>query len=366
MTITITKPILPNSSGYLGPSGITKLKQDGNFAQSHGYGHEEWNHRSDLSVELNGQRYKAFYLQSEDIYKKMDEGDLDWNDRFDIYMTNRQDSPQFIHARAIDSEYLSGEKKSLVRQQLSSFLEQAKDDTWGVRVVREAFDNNQAEFEQHWSFHMGESGPNWLCPIDKYEIFSTPIAIDVKKTLPDRDKFLVNYYNRYSELTENDVDALEAYIEQFQYSVNTILDGSEEPAPTTNPNSATSMAVVAVRKGQNIFRTRVLDNWDRSCAVTGVAIEAVLRASHIVPWRHSNHEEKYDPHNGLPLCASLDALFDRGLISFASTGEMLVADEITLNDRAILRIPQKLRHKPTKEMSHYLKKHRVASGLSTK
>jgi len=42
------------------------------------------------------------------------------------------------------------------------------------------------------------------------------------------------------------------------------------------------------------------------------------------PWRESTDEKRLDPTKGLPLVASLDALFDAGLISFEDSGRMLV------------------------------------------
>lgn len=41
------------------------------------------------------------------------------------------------------------------------------------------------------------------------------------------------------------------------------------------------------------------------------------QASHAKPWRTSSDQERLDPHNGLPLIATLGVLFDRGLIGFA-------------------------------------------------
>ena len=42
--------------------------------------------------------------------------------------------------------------------------------------------------------------------------------------------------------------------------------------------------MVRQRVGQNKFRDAMLDYWGGACAVTGVAIPEVLRASHAKPW----------------------------------------------------------------------------------
>ena len=54
-----------------------------------------------------------------------------------------------------------------------------------------------------------------------------------------------------------------------------------------------------------------------------------LRASHIKPWRVSTPYEKLDGNNGLLLSPHIDHLFDRGYISFAPNGSLLVAPQLT-------------------------------------
>ena len=61
------------------------------------------------------------------------------------------------------------------------------------------------------------------------------------------------------------------------------------------------------------------------CRVTGVDRLEHLRASHIKPWRHSIGNERLDGENGFLLTPSIDHLFDRGFISFADNGTLLVS-----------------------------------------
>lgn len=82
-------------------------------------------------------------------------------------------------------------------------------------------------------------------------------------------------------------------------------------------------AVIAARRGQGVFRANLDSRWG-GCAATGCTIRALLRASHIKPWRQSNNAERLDEHNGLLLAAHLDAAFDQGLISFAEDGCILI------------------------------------------
>src|SRR5687768_5164868 len=47
-------------------------------------------------------------------------------------------------------------------------------------------------------------------------------------------------------------------------------------------------AVVRQRVGQDLFREMLMEYWDSRCAVTGLAVPELLRASHAKPWKDSN------------------------------------------------------------------------------
>lgn len=88
------------------------------------------------------------------------------------------------------------------------------------------------------------------------------------------------------------------------------------------------------RIGQNVFRSALMDYWEKSCAVTGVKNPTLLRASHIVPWATcESDEERLNVHNGLLLIATLDAAFDAGLISFDDHGKIMISVNLSEKDR---------------------------------
>lgn len=88
--------------------------------------------------------------------------------------------------------------------------------------------------------------------------------------------------------------------------------------------------MVRQRVGQNKFREAMLDYWGGACAVTGVAIPEVLRASHAKPWAECETDaERLDVFNGFLLSANLDALFDRFLIGFDEQGALITAPVLT-------------------------------------
>ena len=64
---------------------------------------------------------------------------------------------------------------------------------------------------------------------------------------------------------------------------------------------------------------------EKRCRVTGVSDERHLRASQIKPWRFSADHEKLDGNNGLLLSPHIDHLFDRGYISFAADGLLMLS-----------------------------------------
>ena len=123
-------------------------------------------------------------------------------------------------------------------------------------------------------------------------------------------------------------------------------------------------ALIDARLGQGKFRKAVLQQWGQRCAVTSSAAEKAIRASHIRPWRESNNDERLDPNNGLPLIASLDALFDAGLISFEASGQMIVSSELSITERSIFGVVKSsLTKPPTPKMAAYLAYHRKKHGF---
>jgi hypothetical protein len=108
-------------------------------------------------------------------------------------------------------------------------------------------------------------------------------------------------------------------------------------------SETTRKALIDARLGMGDFRRALARRWKNACAVTGCTISEILRASHIKPWADSSNKERLDPANGLLLAAHIDALFDRGLISFADSGTMLLSPSLSTRDRTMFRLPARLR-----------------------
>lgn len=110
------------------------------------------------------------------------------------------------------------------------------------------------------------------------------------------------------------------------------------------PKTTDAERLVVQRVGQNLFRDGLLDLWEGRCAVTGLAVPALLRASHIKPWADCDTDaERLDVYNGLLLAPHLDAAFDSGFIAVADDGAIVVSDTLDGAARATLGLNQPLR-----------------------
>src|SRR3989344_2180988 len=81
-------------------------------------------------------------------------------------------------------------------------------------------------------------------------------------------------------------------------------------------------SLVKIRVNQNFFRKRVLSLYGYQCCITGIKEQALLTASHIVPWS-VDVNNRLNPRNGLCLNALHDRAFDRHL--------MWVEDDLTVH-----------------------------------
>ena len=144
-----------------------------------------------------------------------------------------------------------------------------------------------------------------------------------------------------------DIDALTALLRR---AAELSLSLPDQAALTFRERAAKALANVAdkgteverlvrQRVGQDVFREALLEYWGGACAVTDLDLPDVLRASHAKPWADcESDEERLDVFNGFLLAANLDALFDRGLITFDAVGRLVVAPQLSDEHRNSLRL----------------------------
>lgn len=72
--------------------------------------------------------------------------------------------------------------------------------------------------------------------------------------------------------------------------------------------------VIRQRVDQNAFRTMIMNNYNETCAITGINEKRLLIASHIIPWKDKENT-RLNPENGICLSSLYDKAFDSGLIT---------------------------------------------------
>ena len=128
--------------------------------------------------------------------------------------------------------------------------------------------------------------------------------------------------------------ALERFLEVLNRTPRPTENGESAPGsadldPDDDPVTESEVRRAA-RIGQAAFRQSLLDRDRGRCVLTGIEMPEILRASHIVPWRDATPRERLDPANGLLLAVHIDALFDRGLLSFRSDGTVLCSGVVSV------------------------------------
>ena len=114
---------------------------------------------------------------------------------------------------------------------------------------------------------------------------------------------------------------------------------------TANLPQGTEAQRLAVRRvGQDIFRRGLFEYWDGRCAITGLGVPELLRASHIKPWAACDTDaERLNVFNGLLLAAHLDAAFDAGFMTIAADGRVLPSNTLTPDARSALGLDRALK-----------------------
>jgi putative restriction endonuclease len=110
------------------------------------------------------------------------------------------------------------------------------------------------------------------------------------------------------------------------------------------PKTTEAERLVVQRVGQDVFRNGLIEFWEGRCAITGLAVTELLRASHIKPWADCETDaERLDVFNGLLLAPHLDAAFDRGFITVGDDGVVAVSEKLDDNPRRLLGLNETLR-----------------------
>lgn len=156
-----------------------------------------------------------------------------------------------------------------------------------------------------------------------------------------KDLLAVGEFTEFTEFTE---------FEEIEKDILEIQSAKELPETMKE-------ALVKARIGQGNFRKEVLKLYP-ACPVTGVSMPQLLIASHIKPWRECNNKERLDPNNGIMLAPHVDALFDKGYISFKIDGDVIILNNNVIECINKLKLDLNVRVKLTPQSDMYMKWHR--------
>lgn len=155
-----------------------------------------------------------------------------------------------------------------------------------------------------------------------------------------------------SRMNEQAVDSL------YDIQASLINEAEQQQIAAAPILQTEKTQLIKARIGQGLYRERLLKIEDK-CRITGATDTKFLIASHIKPWRMSDNQEKLDGNNGLLLSPHVDALFDKGWMSFKNNGEVIwAASKITDSTVAYWRLTQRLAGNFNSNQKQYLDFHR--------
>lgn len=211
------------------------------------------------------------------------------------------------------------------------------------------------------TIHLAAAGPagRWYLALDHHGIIEELGVPAVDVAGPGRARFafatLSALYGVLHRVYELGVSLPDAPLQEFELRAANL------------PRTTEAERLVVQRIGQDIFRDRLMDYWQRRCPLTGISDMALLRASHIVPWAECESDaERLDVHNGLLLSALWDAAFDRALVTFDDEGKPEFSSSLSEQARAELRwsSPIPLTDEHRRRLARHRERARTAGPVS--
>lgn len=361
MALFVQKPVFWNTNHYTAPSGVFATS---GYPKENGYGHEEWNNSPRLLLRRGNERYRVFHTEGFGAAPLIDNAGQTF-----VFMTASHNGVQQLVGIAGNAVGLFDDRLKLQREEIVQklALHDLWEEAWAVTKVRKLHEDDRHHFIRNWKQHLHWI-PNWICPDDYFWWFEEPVTLDAR-SITGKQK-LLGMFGSYTELDLALVSRIMEAIPQAQRGekwlrlMDAIQCSPAEPICAAERDELLEggepvtevITRVQARRGQGKFRQYLLEVWGGACAVTGLACTEVLRASHIKPWAEATAKQRLDSNNGLLLEANLDALFDRGLISFDERGEMLVSGRLASAHKEWLGVPRSLRF-VNSELAEYLAYH---------
>lgn len=155
----------------------------------------------------------------------------------------------------------------------------------------------------------------------------------------------------------SDMNIYQVEEEQLELAIGTIVQKERNTLiPVITETEAAARRKMRVANEQ--FKRLVAPHWNHKCALCGIELPELLRASHAKPWRECTAEERLDPYNGLLLCRNHDALYRNGFITFDGTGLIHISTRIPTINYAIYDIHSKMKVLREEQNKPYFRWHR--------
>lgn len=360
MALYLLKPILWNKAKYKGPSGV-KAAAD-SYPGKFGFGHEEWNNSDRMEFSENGQRYRVFHTEG---IKKAPVHEHQGT--VFVLMIASHDGIQQLVGVAGNAMYLGNDEYKNERRRIAKLLnlKNLREDVWKLPTVRKRFDDDWKKFSGSFSRDVNWV-PNWICPAGSFFWLDEPVTLDPKCITGSTA--LPRMFSGYQPLERVAANIVmnSVPIPQRTPAWHCVLDGmasaSDDPVAlpenTKDRRATARLTMINARIGQGSFRNELMMKWNNACAATGLTCPELLRASHVKPWAAASEIERLDPDNGLLLSAHLDALFDKGIISFDAYGKMLISPRLGPAEQKHFNLPNDLLKAPNLALRKYLAYHR--------
>jgi putative restriction endonuclease len=191
----------------------------------------------------------------------------------------------------------------------------------------------------------------WVMDIEVVEDFPEPVwmsGADVKRLFERNSTAPLGQFFKLPDLAVRELQTILPGHSAIEKALADLLSATETEPPAGSDQRDYAQRVIAIRRGQQGFRQRLLEAFDGSCCISGSRVEVVLEAAHIRPYRGVS---SHTAGNGLLLRADLHSLFDLGLLTVMPFGSVRVAPQLhgseyeQFDERQILR-PTDPSHKP--------------------
>ncbi|MFK4378479.1 putative restriction endonuclease [Bacillus sp. RC218] len=168
-----------------------------------------------------------------------------------------------------------------------------------------------------------------------------------------------NSFGEFVKLIEliSDSNIYEKKNEQLELSVDEVRR-TENNTLIPVISETESEVKATIRIGQQKFRKALMEQWNGKCALCGINLPELLRASHSKPWKDSTSMERLNSYNGVLLCCNHDALYDKGFITFDGQGRLHISPLIVETDYLIFGLTPKAKIEIRPENKLYFKWHK--------